>query len=93
MTDEPEPWGRVFQSTPPVRGATLKRSRRTLWISVSIHAPREGSDLALKRYGVFIFLFQSTPPVRGATDEVMWFLRPRFVSIHAPREGSDRGHT
>ena len=33
-----------FQSTLPVRGATLYRSRGRAEGAVSIHAPREGSD-------------------------------------------------
>jgi len=35
---------RKFQSTPPVRGATRGMAERKLRASVSIHAPRAGSD-------------------------------------------------
>ena len=35
--------------------------------SVSIHAPREGSDLLLASSSTYFTLFQSTPPVREAT--------------------------
>ena len=56
-----------FQSTLPVRGATATPSPFRFWDSISIHAPREGSD----GYKIFQFLlpvlFQSTLPVRGAT--------------------------
>ena len=33
-----------FQSTLPVRGATVERNLRVAHISISIHAPRAGSD-------------------------------------------------
>ena len=59
-----------FQSTPPVRGATLLRIGQ-LWASeVSIHAPREGSDLTGRMCSPRR-RFQSTPPVRGATNQDM----------------------
>ena len=39
--------GSSFQSTPPVRGATLISPEVKLQIRISIHAPREGGDLTL----------------------------------------------
>ena len=56
-----------FQSTLPVRGATKPGIQRIRIKGISIHAPREGSDLVTdicKRNGI---KFQSTLPVRGAT--------------------------
>ena len=41
-------WARVFQSTLPVRGATESVSDNTITTIISIHAPREGSDLLLE---------------------------------------------
>ena len=38
-------WRDVFQSTLPVRGATLSVAIDKLWKEISIHAPREGSDV------------------------------------------------
>ena len=35
-----------FQSTLPVRGATLQQIHVVAALDISIHAPREGSDLA-----------------------------------------------
>ena len=57
--------------------------------SISIHAPREGSDNRghLERLG--FYKFQSTLPVRGATNSVKQRVRLKVISIHAPREGSD----
>ena len=39
----------VFQSTPPVKAATLELSQSNSGIGISIHAAREGGDLDLDR--------------------------------------------
>ena len=39
-----------FQSTLPVRGATFTASTHVVRLQISIHAPREGSDLDLMRF-------------------------------------------
>ena len=78
-----------FLSTLPARGATagylLKYPKR----KISIHAPREGSDLygctGQPNEGVFL----STLPARGATYTIITDSETRYISIHAPREGSD----
>ena len=57
--------------------------------SISIHAPREGSDYALICNEFFRDEFQSTLPVRGATSTGNDYTLPTGISIHAPREGSD----
>ena len=57
---------------------------------ISIHAPREGSDVA---QGLFVLpggVFLSTLPARGATKLLGGPHGRRKISIHAPREGSDR---
>ena len=61
----------IFQSTLPARGATgcpcpLLRSS-----SISIHAPREGSDRIIFARCRWKQGFQSTLPARGATPHVM----------------------
>ena len=38
------PFDKIFQSTPPARGATETYSKCALWLEISIHAPREGGD-------------------------------------------------
>ena len=58
--------------------------------SISIHAPRRGSDCNVIRLFCAFRLFQSTLPAGGATRP-----HPRSgcglrISIHAPRRGSDR---
>ena len=59
----------IFQSTPPVRGATRHTAIILGDLSISIHAPREGGDGMVAGNMSDKLEFQSTPPVRGAT---MW---------------------
>ena len=59
-----------FQSTPPVRGATYVIRWKAHAIGVSIHAPREGSDVIATAAAILAMVFQSTPPVRGATSRM-----------------------
>ena len=63
--------GKIFQSTLPVRGATLRTSFAPKAKTISIHAPREGSDGLLKLLCLFLMAFQSTLPVRGATPNII----------------------
>ena len=55
-------------------------------MSISIHAPRVGSDKNSAYAREAQEKFQSTLPVWGAT---LPFPVERFISIHAPRVGSD----
>jgi len=55
---------------------------------VSIHAPREGSDL-LSCNQSLSKMFQSTLPAKGATRLASCKRTRESVLIHAPREGSD----
>ena len=57
----------VFQSTPPVKAAT--HPAVPIWTSVhiSIHAAREGGDVAKGKVIACPVEFQSTPPVKAAT--------------------------
>ena len=57
--------------------------------SISIHAPRTGSDRSPVERKSFIFAFQSTLPARGATAFRAPEAPPARISIHAPRTGSD----
>ena len=58
----------TFQSTPPVRGATIdaaeKKRKPTEFQSTP---PVRGATTADVRRGTVTVKFQSTPPVRGAT--------------------------
>ena len=89
--DEVQITMREFQSTLPVRGATLWTANNAiLSVAISIHAPREGSDVRSNLTPSRPGGFQSTLPVRGATNLLVGFTPPSSgISIHAPREGSD----
>ena len=63
--------GQAFQSTLPVRGATLSSPRHQEPLLISIHAPRAGSDSHIFSPHFGQSIFQSTLPVRGATRESM----------------------
>ena len=79
----------VFQSTRPVRGATLLEGRAGHGLGISIHAPRAGRDSRFDRLGRVYPQFQSTRPVRGATPRRPFFRFRLGISIHAPRAGRD----
>ena len=58
--------------------------------NISIHAPREGSDMRARGTSSSILTFLSTLPARGATINITPAMQAETpISIHAPREGSD----
>ena len=57
--------------------------------SISIHAPRGGSDREFQAGNGIFLLFQSTLPVGGATRAWADRMLLEYISIHAPRGGSD----
>ena len=57
----------MFQSTLPAWGATCLRNTSAAWLTVSIHAPRVGSDLGRDGFAGEVLLFKSTLPAWGAT--------------------------
>ena len=78
-----------FQSTHPVRGATLKTEYLLEKQVISIHAPRAGCDGPVGPGQEAVEIFQSTHPVRGATSREKILTIPVNISIHAPRAGCD----
>ena len=58
-------------------------------MTISIHAPREGSDSPTPGKRPWTTSFLSTLPVRGATAIDPPNDAGYIISIHAPREGSD----
>ena len=83
------PW-RLFQSTLPVRGATLTNDTATeAAVLFQSTPPVRGATLCPANYGCFLKAFQSTPPVRGATVMAALLRCPVVISIHAPRAGGD----
>ena len=80
----------LFQSTLPVRGATVAAMTVENELDISIHAPRAGSDSMCRVLPSVSMKFQSTLPVRGATRvQPPHDGRGHAISIHAPRAGSD----
>ena len=73
----------------PVRGATHERLQREISETISIHAPRAGSDQGKRGVNHKIDKFQSMLPVRGATLAAGFGGLLMSISIHAPRAGSD----
>ena len=78
-----------FQSTLPVWGATCGQRRERCAFTISIHAPRVGSDSASLKCQLQATEFQSTLPVWGATLLADSHNAVYRISIHAPRVGSD----
>ena len=79
----------LFQSTPPVRGATGSPSTINLILLISIHAPRAGGDAIRGRPGGYSFYFNPRPPCGGRLRAVHGPVRLYGISIHAPRAGGD----
>ena len=78
----------VFQSTLPARGATDTSRTTPFSTSISIHAPREGSDGGQHHIAVGVNISIHAP--REGSDQCAASLyRTAKISIHAPREGSD----
>ena len=73
--------GFTFLSTLPARGATLVTLNLNGKRSISIHAPREGSDKCICRNCIHTNKFLSTLPARGATNpEKVRAAYERFLS-------------
>ena len=79
-----------FQSTPPVKAATLSFLTLPLLLTISIHAAREGGDAST---------FSKTPvagviSIHAAREggDIQYGCLPAVfeISIHAAREGGDR---
>ena len=72
----------VFQSTPPVKAATIISVFVLFGNTISIHSAREGGDSVLNSDCDYLEVFQSTPPVKAATvaDELIDTLSVTFQS-------------
>ena len=75
---------REFQSTLPAWGATFCQPIYEAWLTISIHAPRVGSDrrllLPTRRCA-----FQSTLPAGGATSRQELMRKPKNFNPRSPR--------
>mgnify|MGYP003247457414 CR=1 FL=1 len=79
----------AFQSTLPAWGATYSYLKGAYTMTISIHAPRMGSDFKSCAYVARYVTFQSTLPAWGATFVFLPVVNMVTISIHAPRMGSD----
>ena len=78
-----------FNPRPPRGGRPVLHAPGVVRIPISIHAPREGGDLASAIPFLLVFdKFQSTPPARGATAEERQEIMTCAISIHAPARGA-----
>ena len=60
-----------------------------LTTKISIHAPREGSDITIDRICDDIVFISIHAPREGSDILTMCLVERLSISIHAPREGSD----
>ena len=70
-------------------GSDVNIQAMVVELSISIHAPRMGSDCTSSPFIPRPLEFQSTLPAWGATNKMVLFTSPWLISIHAPRMGSD----
>ena len=78
-----------FQSTLPVRGATVNHFLAAFAVLISIHAPRAGSDVDVQMGRAELRQISIHAP-RAGSDYAGSDLDKRMtISIHAPRAGSD----
>ena len=81
--------GLSFQSTPPVKAATLSSSRNFQHFRISIHAAREGGDDSTNALSASYVI--SIHAAREGGDCVHLSVQHAHgISIHAAREGGDR---
>ena len=78
-----------FQSTPPVKAATLSTPSNARVVIISIHAAREGGDLGQRTitkacHRISIHAAREGGDVADAPPKQL-----KYISIHAAREGGD----
>ena len=79
----------LFQSTLPAWGATERAARGGSRYTISIHAPRMGSDTARIRLTGGSSYFNPRSPHGERQNEPQFIIDSYIISIHAPRMGSD----
>ena len=84
-------FGLRFQSTLPARGATYSFLAARRHSSISIHAPRTGSDEYIHRRTFKRTANFNPRSPHGERLQSIWHTAGSFhISIHAPRTGSDQ---
>ena len=79
----------IFQSTPPVQGATDFYSSSYFLSDISIHAPCAGGDPTALLLDPEITHFNPRPLCRGRPEDDQADGEPEPISIHAPCAGGD----
>ena len=82
----------LFQSTPPVKAATLCRLRAVHMFCISIHAAREGGDAFGFVHAGKQLTFQSTPPVKAATLYLRYILNCEVFQSTPPVKAATIGN-
>ena len=80
---------KAFQSTPPVKAATRKKSNNTANNSISIHAAREGGDSNRVEENISIGISIHAAREGGDAANLEYVGNACSISIHAAREGGD----
>ena len=80
---------RSFNSRTPGGVRPMTGAKHSDWLSVSIHAPREGCDLRLLPGAQTAVVVSIHAPREGCDSALDLLSYEGFVSIHAPREGCD----
>ena len=78
-----------FQSTLPLRGATITPTLLDLWQHISIHAPLTGSDLSESEQKRASGGISIHAPLTGSDIQIPLYCGQKLISIHAPLTGSD----
>ena len=83
----------VFQSTPPVRGATASRRAKKVRQAFQSTPPVRGATQITFHFFLTDVNFNPRPPCGGRPMRSISERQSLFISIHAPRAGGDnRGH-
>ena len=86
------PTAESFQSTRPIRGATLHDNSCCFLAGYFNPRAPYGARQGIDRLGDPTSTFQSTRPIRGATADTWRQLHDLHISIHAPHTGRDARH-
>ncbi len=83
--------GWVFQSTRPLRGATIMKDAPIVILDISIHAPLAGRDVDEKKIALNPAYISIHAPLAGRDrNENHHHHNSHRISIHAPLAGRDR---
>ena len=82
-----------FQSTHPLRGATISQHSLPESSTFQSTHPLRGATISRSVMVLLSPLFQSTHPLRGATDVLDRLTTLEVISIHAPLAGCDSAYS